>query len=90
MTCRWRRATTWAVCSASDNRRRGGDTRFVPGHGAVADREFAFRQRAEIAMLYSQTEMLIKQGTKVEDAASATEWPFTAETMKQKIDKIFP
>lgn len=65
------------------------DTRFVPGHGAVVDREFAFRQRAEIAMLYSQTEMLIKQGTKVEDAASATEWPFTAETMAVALPKAY-
>lgn len=56
-------------------------TRFVPGHGAVVDREFAFIQRAEIAMLYSQTEMLIQQGTALDDAASAVEWPFTAETL---------
>lgn len=64
-------------------------TRFVPGHGAVVDRDFAFIQRAEIAMLYSQTEMLIQQGTKLEDAAAATEWPFTAETLAVALPKAY-
>lgn len=64
-------------------------TRFVPGHGTVVDRDFAFIQRAEIAMLYSQSEMLIQQGTKVEDAAAATEWPFTQETLAVALPKAY-
>ena len=64
-------------------------TRFVPGHGRVVDRDFAFMQRAEIAMIYSQTEMLIQQGTRLEDAASATEWPFTAETLAVALPKAY-
>ena len=65
------------------------ETRFVPGHGTVVDRDFAFIQRAEIAMLYSQTEMMIQQGTKLEDAATATEWPFTAETLAVALPKAY-
>ncbi|OMG59044.1 hypothetical protein BJN44_03125 [Tessaracoccus sp. ZS01] len=64
-------------------------TRFVPGHGAVVDRDYAFIQRAEIGMLYGQTEMLIHQGTKLEDAAAATEWPFTAETLAVALPKAY-
>lgn len=64
-------------------------TRFVPGHGAVVDREFAFVQRAEIGMLYSQTEMLIQQGTALADAASAVEWPFTPETLADALPRAY-
>lgn len=65
------------------------ETKFVPGHGAVVDRDFAFIQRAEIAMLYGQTEMLIQQGTRLEDAAAATEWPFTPETLAVALPKAY-
>lgn len=65
------------------------DTRFVPGHGSVVDRNFAFIQRAEIAMLYGQTEMLIQNGTRLEDAATATDWPFTAETLAVALPKAY-
>lgn len=64
-------------------------SKFVPGHGAVVDRDFAFIQRAEIAMLYGQTEMLIQQGTRLEDAAAATEWPFTPETLAVALPKAY-
>lgn len=56
-------------------------TRFVPGHGVAVDREAAFIARAEVGILYSQTEMLIEKGVKVEDAAVAAEWPFSSETL---------
>lgn len=64
-------------------------TRFVPGHGSVVDREFAFIQRAEVGMLYSQTEMLIQQGTRLEDAASSVEWPFSAETLASALPQAY-
>lgn len=64
-------------------------TQFVPGHGHVVDRNFAFIQRAEIGMLYGNTEMLIQQGTKVQDAAEASDWPFTAETLKVALPLIY-
>ncbi|MDO5677651.1 MAG: MBL fold metallo-hydrolase [Propionibacteriaceae bacterium] len=64
-------------------------TQFVPGHGAAVDREFAFIQRAEVGMLYSQTEMLIQQGVKLDDAASAVDWPFTAETLAAALPKAY-
>lgn len=56
-------------------------TVFVPGHGAAVDRDFAFIQRAELSMLYSQAEMLIEQGVQLDDAAAAAEWPFSADTI---------
>lgn len=64
-------------------------TRFVPGHGAVVDREFAFVQRAEIAMLYSSCEMLIQQGVRAEEAATAVEWPFGPETLALALPKAY-
>lgn len=64
-------------------------TRFVPGHGAVVDRDFAFVQRAEIAMLYSSSEMLIEQGVRLEDAATAVEWPFSPETLAAALPKAY-
>ncbi len=64
-------------------------TRFVPGHGAVVDRDFAFVQRAEIAMLYSSSEMLIEQGIRADEAATAVEWPFTPETLAVALPKAY-
>lgn len=64
-------------------------TRFVPGHGAVVDRDFAFVQRAEIAMLYSSSELLIQQGVTAAEAVSALEWPFSAETLGVALPKAY-
>ena len=64
-------------------------TRFVPGHGEVVDRTFAFIQRAHLGMLYGNTEALIQQGTKLVDAASASEWPFTHETLSVALPLIY-
>ncbi len=64
-------------------------TLFVPGHGHVVDRDFAFIQRAEIGMLYGNTEMLIHRGTKLEDAADAAEWPFSHATLEKALPLIY-
>lgn len=64
-------------------------TQFVPGHGDVVDRDFAFIQRAEVGMLYGNTEMLIQQGTKLADAADANEWPFSRETLEVALPLIY-
>lgn len=64
-------------------------THIVPGHGSVVDRTFAFIQRAEIGMLYGNTEMLIQQGTKLADAAKASEWPFTDATLELALPLIY-
>ncbi len=64
-------------------------TIFVPGHGHEVDRDFAFIQRAEIGMLYGNTEMLIQQGTKLQDAAEANEWPFSRATLDVALPLIY-
>ncbi|RRD07303.1 MBL fold metallo-hydrolase [Arachnia propionica] len=56
-------------------------TRFVPGHGPVVDRDFCFRQRAELAMVQGTTETLFGQGTGQQEALTTVEWPFTEATM---------
>lgn len=65
------------------------NTIFVTGHGEPVDRDFAFIQRAEIGMLYGATEMLIQQGTKLENAAEANEWPFSRETLEKALPLIY-
>lgn len=58
------------------------ETKFVPGHGPVVDREFAFRQRAEIGMIHAQTEWLIKQGVGLNEALARDDWPFSPATLQ--------
>ena len=57
-------------------------TRFIPGHGPVVDRDFCFRQRAELAMVQGTTEALFSQGKSPLEALGAVEWPFTQATME--------
>ena len=40
-------------------------------------------------MLYGNTEMLIQQGTKLQDAAAASEWPFTQDTLTVALPLIY-
>lgn len=65
------------------------DTQFVPGHGEVVDRFFVFRQRAEIAMLFTEGERLARAGTKLTDAYAATEWPFSQATVDAALDLVY-
>lgn len=64
-------------------------TVFVPGHGKPVDRDFAFRQRAEISMIYSTAEMFIQQGIKIEDAYDHTEWPFRRKTLETALPLVY-
>lgn len=57
------------------------ETIFVPGHGPSVDQQFALKQRAELAMVYGTAEQLIGQGTALDQAYAAAEWPFGQETM---------
>lgn len=63
-------------------------TRFVPGHALVGgeeltvDREFCFRQRAEIAMVQGTIEGLVYRGVTLENALGSSEWPFDEDTMR--------
>ncbi len=56
-------------------------TRFVPGHGDVVDRDFVFRQRAQIAMVRGTVEQLVGRGVACEEALGAAQWPFSEQTM---------
>lgn len=64
-------------------------TRFVPGHGAVVDRDFAFIQRAELALVYAQAESLIRQGISLPDAAAAAGWPWAGEGLEDLLAKAY-
>lgn len=64
-------------------------TQFVPGHGDTVDRFFVFRQRAEIAMLFTEGERLARSGTKLEDAYAATEWPFSETTVASALELVY-
>lgn len=64
-------------------------TRFIPGHGAVVDRDFAFIQRAELALVYAQAESLIRQGVSLPEAASAADWPWTGDGMGELLAKAY-
>ena len=63
-------------------------TRFVPGHAPAGgeeltvDREFCFRQRAEIAMVQGTIEGLVYRGVTLENALGSAEWPFDEDTMR--------
>ena len=56
-------------------------TRFVPGHGDVVNRDFVFRQRAQIAMVRGTVEQLVGRGVACEEALGAEQWPFSEQTM---------
>lgn len=64
-------------------------TRFVPGHGEVVDRMFAFVQRAQIAMLYSEGERLARRGLSVDDAVGAAGWPFADDTVRAALTRVY-
>ncbi|MGJ6979584.1 MBL fold metallo-hydrolase [Aestuariimicrobium soli] len=50
-------------------------TLFVPGHGAVLDRQAAFEQRANVSTIYGQAEQLVQRGVKLEQALEALDHP---------------
>ena len=70
-------------------------TRFVPGHAPAGgeeltvDREFCFRQRAEIAMVQGTVEGLVYRGVALEDALGFAEWPFGENTMRVALPLIY-
>ncbi|BCR80908.1 MBL fold metallo-hydrolase [Arachnia rubra] len=70
-------------------------TRFVPGHGLtdpwslMVDRDFCFRQRAEIAMVQGTVEDLVHRGVMVQDALGAADWPFSLETMQIMLPLLY-
>ena len=70
-------------------------TRFVPGHAPAGgeeltvDREFCFRQRAEIAMVQGTVEGLEYRGVALEDALGFAEWPFGENTMRVALPLIY-
>ncbi|MDO4784210.1 MAG: MBL fold metallo-hydrolase [Propionibacteriaceae bacterium] len=64
-------------------------TRFVPGHGKAVDRMFAFRQRAEIAMLYAEAERLARAGVGADEAPGASSWPFSPQTLEAALPIVY-
>ena len=70
-------------------------TRFVPGHAPAGgeeltvDREFCFRQRAEIAMVQGTVENLVYRGVALEDALGSADWPFGEDTMRVVLPLVY-
>jgi glyoxylase-like metal-dependent hydrolase (beta-lactamase superfamily II) len=60
-------------------------TVFVPGHGAVVDREFVQDQRADIGVVAETIRDLAGRGVPVADAIDAAEWPFPAEALANAV-----
>lgn len=74
-----------ALIGASRN-----DTIFVPGHGDTRDREFAFLQAGDMAILHSTVENLIRGGVRLESAYDAAEeWPFEEATVRAALPLIY-
>ena len=48
----------------------------------TVDREFCFRQRAEIAMVQGTIEGLVYRGVTLENALGSADWPFDEDTMR--------
>lgn len=66
------------------------NTVFVPGHGEPKDREFAFLQSGDMAILHSTTENLIRQGIKLDAAYDAVdEWPFSEQSVRKALPLIY-
>lgn len=61
------------------------DTVIVPGHGPTMTQMAAFEQRSRIAALFGQIEFVVNQGTRIDDALDAVEWPFDAATVAEAL-----
>ncbi len=64
-------------------------TTFIPGHGEPVDREFCFKQRYEIAMVYGKAQQLRASGVPLEQALDMADWPFSEETMRAALPLIY-
>jgi glyoxylase-like metal-dependent hydrolase (beta-lactamase superfamily II) len=55
------------------------ETRIVPGHGVVVDREFIDTQRDELVAIAETVRMLAGSGVPVERAVAEGEWPWESD-----------
>lgn len=66
------------------------DSIFIPGHGEPKDREFAFLQSGDLAILQSTVENLVRNGIRLDDAYDAAEeWPFAEKTVRAALPLIY-
>lgn len=70
---RWPMALDTVIGSARQ------ETIFVPGHGEPCDRQTAIEQRTNIAMVFGQTEQLVRSGVKLAQALEALTTPVLAD-----------
>lgn len=57
----------------------------VPGHGAVADRDFVIAQRADLGQVAETIRDLATRGVPIAEALGAAEWPFPAERLADAV-----
>lgn len=57
----------------------------VPGHGALVDRGFVERQRADLAAVTEEVRALAASGVPVEQALDAGTWPWPEQVLEQAV-----
>nr|MDQ4008750.1 MBL fold metallo-hydrolase [Actinomycetota bacterium] len=62
-----------------------GQTRVVPGHGAVVDLRFVQEQSADIAQVANTIGALVHAGVPQESAAQQGDWPWEVERLRDAI-----
>lgn len=63
----------------------GAGTVVVPGHGAVVDRAFVVRQRAELGAVSDTIRDLAGRGVPVDQALDAAEWPWPRKRLTRAV-----
>ena len=61
------------------------NTRVVPGHGAVVDKDFVFEQRSNIGIVAETIRDLASRGVPVAEALDAGDWPFPEARLGQAV-----
>ena len=63
-----------------------GDSRAVPGHGPIVDREFVFEQRGQIAAVAGELARVRSLGLSLEEALDQGQWPFPPEHIRYALE----
>lgn len=62
-----------------------GESRVVPGHGAVVDRRFVQEQSADISQVANSIGQLVHAGVPLESALAQGDWPWDGEHLRTAV-----